>query len=120
MPVHACPLEKGVLAHHLVKARLRNVMVIHPVFFARTHLARGAGNGQEQGCLLYTSYKASDLASRLKKAGADVRVVMTRSACQFVAPLTFESLTGRRVEPVSYTHLDVYKRQPPRAWNSRM
>lgn len=44
------------------------------------------------------AYKAADLASRLKKAGADVRVVMTRSACQFVAPLTFESLTGHRVE----------------------
>ena len=41
------------------------------------------------------AYKACDLASRLIKRGAQVRVVMTDHACRFVAPMTFEALTGR-------------------------
>ena len=40
------------------------------------------------------AYKACDLVSRLKKQGADVRVVLTGHACQFVPPLTFETLSG--------------------------
>jgi phosphopantothenoylcysteine decarboxylase/phosphopantothenate--cysteine ligase len=43
------------------------------------------------------AYKAADLARRLQDAGAKVRVVMTEGAQQFVAPLTFQALTG---EPV--------------------
>lgn len=39
-------------------------------------------------------YKACDLASRLVKRGAQVRVVLTEHACRFVPPLTFETLTG--------------------------
>lgn len=42
-------------------------------------------------------YKAADLASKLRQAGAVVEVVMTRSATEFIAPLTFKSLTGREV-----------------------
>ena len=42
-------------------------------------------------------YKAAALASGLKKLNADVQVVMTRNAAQFVAPVTFEALTGKRV-----------------------
>lgn len=42
------------------------------------------------------AYKAADLASRLVKAGAQVRVVMTENARRFVAPLTFEALTGQK------------------------
>jgi phosphopantothenoylcysteine decarboxylase / phosphopantothenate---cysteine ligase len=38
-------------------------------------------------------YKAADLASKLTQAGAKVRVIMTRNACQFVTPLTFEAIT---------------------------
>ena len=34
-------------------------------------------------------YKAVDLVSRLRKQGAEVRVVMTEHARQFVSPLTF-------------------------------
>jgi len=41
------------------------------------------------------SYKAAEVASRLVQAGATVEVAMTSSATQFVAPLTFRSLTGR-------------------------
>lgn len=42
-----------------------------------------------------SSYKAADLASKLRQAGATVEVVMTAAATQFIAPLTFQSLTGR-------------------------
>ena len=40
------------------------------------------------------AYKACDLVSRLVKAGAQVRVVLTEHACHFVPPLTFETLSG--------------------------
>lgn len=40
------------------------------------------------------AYKACDLTSRLKKRGAEVRVVLTAHACAFVPPLTFETLSG--------------------------
>jgi phosphopantothenoylcysteine decarboxylase/phosphopantothenate--cysteine ligase len=42
-------------------------------------------------------YKVAELARMLTKAGADVRCVMTKSACKFVTPLTFEALTGNQV-----------------------
>ena len=42
------------------------------------------------------AYKSATLTSLLVKAGAQVQVIMTEHARQFIAPLTFESLTGRR------------------------
>jgi phosphopantothenoylcysteine decarboxylase/phosphopantothenate--cysteine ligase len=42
-------------------------------------------------------YKAADLASKLRQAGAAVEAVMTPAATQFLAPLTLKSLTGRDV-----------------------
>ena len=42
------------------------------------------------------AYKAAALASALVKQHAQVEVVMTAHATQFIAPLTFEQLTGRR------------------------
>ncbi|MBK8560596.1 bifunctional phosphopantothenoylcysteine decarboxylase/phosphopantothenate--cysteine ligase CoaBC [Candidatus Amarobacter glycogenicus] len=44
-----------------------------------------------------SAFKAADLASKLRQAGATVEVVMTPAATQFVTPLTFQSLTGRPV-----------------------
>lgn len=41
------------------------------------------------------AYKVCTLASHLTQAGAQVDVVMTEAATRFVAPLTFEALTGR-------------------------
>ena len=41
-------------------------------------------------------FKAAALASMLKKQHADVQVVMTKNATEFVTPLTFEQLTGNR------------------------
>ncbi len=43
------------------------------------------------------AYKAAALASSLVKLHASVEVIMTRNATQFITPLTFETLTGRRV-----------------------
>ncbi len=43
------------------------------------------------------AYKAVEVVSRLKKLGANVDVVMTKNATEFVAPLTFETLSGRPV-----------------------
>lgn len=42
------------------------------------------------------AYKSAALTSLLVKAGAQIQVIMTEHARQFIAPLTFESLTGRR------------------------
>ncbi len=43
------------------------------------------------------AYKAADLTSRLVKAGAQVDVVMTPAAAEFVRPLTFQALVHRPV-----------------------
>ena len=43
------------------------------------------------------AYKAAELARLLTQAGMDVQSVMTQSACQFVGPITFQSLTGNSV-----------------------
>jgi phosphopantothenoylcysteine decarboxylase/phosphopantothenate--cysteine ligase len=41
------------------------------------------------------AYKAADLASKLTQAGALVDVILTPAAIEFIAPLTFQSVTGR-------------------------
>ncbi|NNL56329.1 MAG: bifunctional phosphopantothenoylcysteine decarboxylase/phosphopantothenate--cysteine ligase CoaBC [Pseudomonadales bacterium] len=43
------------------------------------------------------AYKAPDLVRRLRDAGADVKVIMTRGACEFVTPLTLQAVSGHRV-----------------------
>lgn len=42
------------------------------------------------------AYKMANVASGLRKAGADVHVIMTENATQFITPLTFETLTNNR------------------------
>ena len=42
------------------------------------------------------AYKSAALASMLKKLHADVCVLMTENAAQFISPVTFESLTGNK------------------------
>ena len=49
------------------------------------------------------AYKSAELVRLLKKSGREVRVVMTRGAEAFVAPLTFQALSG---EPVRTSLLD--------------
>ncbi|MBG7609129.1 MAG: phosphopantothenoylcysteine decarboxylase [Verrucomicrobia bacterium] len=43
------------------------------------------------------AYKAADLASQLIKQGHEVRAVMTKSACEFITPLTLQTLTRQPV-----------------------
>lgn len=43
------------------------------------------------------AYKSADLVRRLKDLGADVRVVMTKGAREFITPLTMQALSGRPV-----------------------
>jgi phosphopantothenoylcysteine decarboxylase/phosphopantothenate--cysteine ligase len=43
------------------------------------------------------AYKSAELTRRLKERGADVQVVMTAGAREFVTPLTFQALSGRPV-----------------------
>ena len=42
------------------------------------------------------AYKAANLASLLKKQHADVHVIMTTNAMEFISPVTFETLTGNK------------------------
>lgn len=57
------------------------------------------------------AYKAASLVSQLAQRGADVRVIMTRAACHFVSPATFEVLSHHRVltdlwdEPLAHVEL---------------
>src|SRR5712691_3558235 len=43
------------------------------------------------------AYKAAELVRRLQQEKLDVQVVMTRSAQEFITPLTFAALTGQKV-----------------------
>ena len=43
------------------------------------------------------AYKAAELCRLLVRAGAQVRVVMTEAACQFITPLTMQALSGHEV-----------------------
>ena len=42
------------------------------------------------------AYKMANVASALRKTGADVHVIMTKNATEFITPLTFEVLTNNR------------------------
>ena len=48
------------------------------------------------------AYKMANVASALRKLGADVEVIMTKNATQFITPVTFETLTG------PYVHGDYF------------
>lgn len=43
------------------------------------------------------AYKAADIASKLTQAGAIVKTIMTKSATEFITPLTFRNLTHQPV-----------------------
>ncbi len=53
------------------------------------------------------AYKAAELVSLLRKAGFSVYVIMTKNAAEFIAPLTFETLSNN---PVA---LDMFNREAP-------
>ena len=54
-------------------------------------------------------YKACDLVSKLKKTGLNVHVIMTKSATEFVAPLTFQTLSQ------NYVVEDMF--ESPKTWD---
>lgn len=54
------------------------------------------------------AYKSAELCRLLQQAGADVQVIMTEHAKEFIRPLTFQALTGR---PVRDTLLDAAAEQ---------
>ena len=56
-------------------------------------------------------YKTCTLVSRLVQAGGDVTVLMTEAAAKFVAPLTFESLSGRPVYQSLWQAVENYDSQ---------
>ena len=55
------------------------------------------------------AYKSAALVSRLRHAGATVHVIMTRNATEFVAPLTFQTLSANPVVTDTF--------QTPETWN---
>jgi phosphopantothenoylcysteine decarboxylase/phosphopantothenate--cysteine ligase len=96
----------GMVVLFLVEAPGRN---IYPMSRAKTNSrarrapapARAAALAARRVLLGVTggiaAYKAAELTRRLKEAGADVQVVMTGGAQQFVTKQTFQALSGRPV-----------------------
>lgn len=54
------------------------------------------------------AYKTCDLVSKLAQAGANVRVVMTRHATEFVGPVTFQALSGNPVYTETFAAPEAY------------
>ena len=57
------------------------------------------------------AYKALELTSKLIKSGADVKVIMSKAATEFVAPLSFQSLSKNPVATDTFTE--------PKTWEIR-
>ena len=54
-------------------------------------------------------YKALDVISRLRKLGVNIHVIMTKSATEFVTPLSFQSLSQ------NYVVCDMF--EEPKTWD---
>jgi phosphopantothenoylcysteine decarboxylase/phosphopantothenate--cysteine ligase len=52
------------------------------------------------------AYKVAEVVSKLVQSGAGVSVVMTPEATKFIAPLTFEALSGRKVRTDTFDLVD--------------
>lgn len=76
--------------HHLVDSALMNTL-------SGKHILLGVTGG-------IAAYKSAELLRQLRSQGAEVRVVMTAAATEFVTPLTFQALSG---QPVHTELLDV-------------
>src|SRR5260221_1807046 len=71
----------------------------------KTRMASSGASNRRQTSMRITlgvtggvaAYKAAELVRRLQQEGFSVEVVMTRAACEFITPLTFAALTGRKV-----------------------
>jgi phosphopantothenoylcysteine decarboxylase/phosphopantothenate--cysteine ligase len=71
-----------------------------PSVFTSPRVALGVTGG-------IAAYKAAEILRGLQRAGCEVRVAMTRHACEFVQPLTFRALSG------SYVVVDDYSPDNP-------
>ncbi len=67
------------------------------MFLEGKHILLGVTGG-------IAAYKAAALVRELRRCGAEVQVVMTRAAEKFVGALTFQGLSGRRVETDLFSH----------------
>ncbi len=56
-------------------------------------------------------YKVAEVVSRLTQAGVEVTVLMTEAATRFVAPLTFQALSGRPVYTSMWQHIESHDPQ---------
>jgi phosphopantothenoylcysteine decarboxylase / phosphopantothenate---cysteine ligase len=61
-----------------------------PAMTINKHILLGVSGG-------IAAYKSAELIRLLRKRGAEVRVVMTQSAMEFISPLTFQALSGNPV-----------------------
>ena len=52
------------------------------------------------------AYKACGIVSFFKKEGANVDVIMTKNACEFITPLTLETLSGNKVVTDMFKRVD--------------
>lgn len=59
-------------------------------FLSGKHVLLGVTGG-------IAAYKAAELVRRLREQGAEVRVIMTAGACEFITPLTLQALSGNPV-----------------------
>ncbi len=74
----------------------------------KTHLILGITGG-------VAAYKAAELLRALQRTGTSVQVVMTAAACHFIAPTTFQALSGKPVfveqwdtrEPNNMAHINL-------------
>ena len=55
------------------------------------------------------AYKSAEVVSRLRHMGANVHVIMTKNATEFVSPLTFQTLSANQVVTDTF--------QAPEYWN---
>lgn len=65
----------------------------------KKHIVLGVSGG-------IAAYKSAELLRELQRAGAQVRVVMTESATNFITPLTFQALSGHPVSFKENGHFD--------------
>jgi len=69
---------------------------LDPSGFFGSRIALGVSGG-------IAAYKAAEILRGLQRAGCDVRVAMTKHACEFVQPLTFRALSGAYVVVDDYS-----------------
>ena len=88
--------------HGLLKDGVRNALPTTEVRIRRSDTGGAEMENLKGKCVLLcvtggiAAYKIPNVASALRKAGAEVHVIMTQNATQFITPLTFETLTNNR------------------------